>query len=192
MEEVIDEINNKWGWRHAPANNDAGKIVPPTCPEVEVKWSEVKSLSRVRLFATPWTVAYQAPPSMGFSRQECWSGLPFPSPGDLLVPGIKPRSPALRADALPSEPPGKWIQRWRRLKTWNIQFSPWEVGMWSKGQSPKVLEPCLLSISSSSEALLLWFLFLLFPKLLSSFPFLWFISTSSSKILLLLDYSSSQ
>ena len=43
-------------------------------------WSEVKSLSRVRLFATPWTVAYQAPPSMGFSRQEYWSGLPFPSP----------------------------------------------------------------------------------------------------------------
>ena len=48
-----------------------------------VKWSEVKSLSRVLLFATPWTVAHQAPPSMGFSRQEYWSGLPFPSPGDL-------------------------------------------------------------------------------------------------------------
>ena len=68
---------------------------------------KVKSLSRVRLFATPWTVAYKAPPSMGFSRQECWSGLPFPSPGDLSNPGIEPRSPALRADALPSEPPGK-------------------------------------------------------------------------------------
>ena len=68
---------------------------------------KVKSLSCVRLFATPWTVAYQAPPSMGFSRQECWSGLPFPSPGDLPNPGIEPRSPALRADALPSEPPGR-------------------------------------------------------------------------------------
>ena len=67
---------------------------------------KVKSLSRVQLFATPWTVAYQAPPSMGFSRQECWSGLPFPSPGDLPDPGIEPRSPALRADTLPSEPPG--------------------------------------------------------------------------------------
>ena len=65
-----------------------------------------KSLSRVRLFVTPWTVAYQAPPSMGFSRQECWSGLPFPSPGDLRDPGVEPRSPALQADALPSEPPG--------------------------------------------------------------------------------------
>ena len=64
---------------------------------------KVKSLSRVRLFATPWTVAYQAPPSMGFSRQECWSGLLFPSPGDLPDPGIEPRSPALQADALPSE-----------------------------------------------------------------------------------------
>ena len=68
---------------------------------------KVKSLSRVRLFATPWTVAYQAPPSMGFSRQEYWSGLPFPSPGDLPNPGIEPGSPALQADALPSEPPGK-------------------------------------------------------------------------------------
>ena len=56
---------------------------------------------------TPWTVAYQAPPSMGFSRQECWSGLPFPSPGDLPDPGIEPGSPTLQADALPSEPPGK-------------------------------------------------------------------------------------
>ena len=69
--------------------------------------SEVKSLSRLRLFATPWTVVYQAPTSMGFSRQGCWSGLPFPSPGDLLNPGIEPGSPTLQADALPSEPPGK-------------------------------------------------------------------------------------
>ena len=66
-----------------------------------------KSLSRVRLFATPWTVAHQAPPSMGFSRQEYWSGLPFPSPGDLPDPGIEPGSPALQAEALTSEPPGK-------------------------------------------------------------------------------------
>ena len=56
---------------------------------------------------TQWTVAYQAPPSTEFSRQECWSGLPFASPGDLPDPGIEPRSPALQADALPSEPPGK-------------------------------------------------------------------------------------
>ena len=64
-------------------------------------------LSHVRLFATPWTVAHQAPLSMGFSRQEYWSGLPFPSPGDLPNPGIEPRSPALQADTLTSEPPGK-------------------------------------------------------------------------------------
>ena len=69
----------------------------------------VKSLSRVRLFATLWTVAHQAPQSMGFSRQEYWSGLPFPSPGDLSDPGIEPRSPALRADTLTSEPRGKPI-----------------------------------------------------------------------------------
>ena len=67
----------------------------------------MKSLSHVQLFVTPWTVAHQAPPSMGFSRQEYWSGLPFPSPGDLPDPGIESRSPTLQADALTSEPPGK-------------------------------------------------------------------------------------
>ena len=70
---------------------------------------KVESLSRVRLFATPCTVAYQAPPSTGFSRQECWSGLPFPSPGNLPNPGIEPRSPTLQADALPSEPQGSLL-----------------------------------------------------------------------------------
>ena len=64
-------------------------------PGHTLKSSEMKSLSRVRLFVTPWTLAYQAPLSMGFSRQECQSGLPFPSPGDLPNPGIEPRSPAL-------------------------------------------------------------------------------------------------
>ena len=77
--------------------------------KVKVK---VKSFSGVRLFVTPWIVAHQAPPSMGFSRQEYWGGLPLPSPGDLPDPGIEPRSPGLEADALTSEPPGKpeWIQ----------------------------------------------------------------------------------
>ena len=67
----------------------------------------VKSLSRVRLFETLWTIARQAPLSMGFSRQENWSGFPCPPPGDLPDPGIEPRSPALQVDALTSEPPGK-------------------------------------------------------------------------------------
>ena len=73
------------------------------------KWSasESESLSHVRLFATSWTVAYHALPSMGFSSQEYWSGLPFPSPGDLPDPGVEPGSPALQADTLSSEPPGK-------------------------------------------------------------------------------------
>ena len=58
-------------------------------------------------FVTPWTVARQAPLSMGFPRQEYWSGLPFLSPRDLPDTGVKPRSPVLQADSLPSEPPGK-------------------------------------------------------------------------------------
>ena len=69
--------------------------------------SVVQLLSRVQLFATPWTIAYQAPLSMGFSRQEYWSGLPFPSPGDLPDPGIKPASPALACGFFTTEPPGK-------------------------------------------------------------------------------------
>ena len=63
--------------------------------------------SHLHLFATPWTIVLQAPLSMRFSRQEHWNGLPFPSPGDLPDPGIKPKSPALQADSLPSDPPGE-------------------------------------------------------------------------------------
>ena len=93
----------------------------PFCKDVKVK-----SLSRVRLFVTPWTVAYQAPLSMGFSRQEYWSGLPFPSPGEFPDPGIEPGFPALEADALISEPQGKptkWIRvlvsvKFRNLMKW--------------------------------------------------------------------------
>ena len=62
---------------------------------------------KVKVYSDSWTVAHQAPPSMGFSRREYWSGLPFPSPGDLPNPGIEPRSPTLQADALTSDPPGK-------------------------------------------------------------------------------------
>ena len=63
-------------------------------------------LSHVWLFVTPWTVAYQDPSTIGFSRQESWGGLLFPSPGDLPDPGIEPGSPTLQTDSLPSEPPG--------------------------------------------------------------------------------------
>ena len=64
---------------------------------------------------TPWTVTHQAPPSMEFSRQKYWSGLPFLSPGDLPDPGIEPGSPTLQADALPSESPGK-LDRYKGLR----------------------------------------------------------------------------
>ena len=69
-------------------------------------------------YVTPWTVAHQPPLSMDFSRQEYWSGLPFPSPGDLLNPGIEPRSPTLQVDSLPTGLSGKpFIQP---QKEWNI------------------------------------------------------------------------
>ena len=110
-----------------------------------LKW-KVRSLSRVRLFVTPWTVAYQAPLSMGFSSQECWSGLPFPSPEDLPDPGIEPRSPTLQADALPSEPPGKPKGSWKILLSFlGILTAPYlrstflmaDVCGWSNRQAHK-------------------------------------------------------
>ena len=72
-----------------------------------MSYNFVVSAKSLQSCPTLWTVAHHPPLSMGFSRQECWSGLPFPSPGDLPDPRIEPGSPALQADALPSEPPGK-------------------------------------------------------------------------------------
>ena len=76
------------------------------CTDVIIFFEE-KVLNHVRLFATPWAVACQAPQSMGFSKQGYWGGLPFASPGDLPIPDIEPGSPALQEDSLPSEPQGK-------------------------------------------------------------------------------------
>ena len=77
---------------------------------------KVKSLSRVQLFTIPWTVACQAPLSMGFSSPEYWNGLPLPSPGDFPYPGIEPGSPALQTEALLSELPGKPISKLSKSK----------------------------------------------------------------------------
>ena len=84
-------------WSHGP---QPAKLLQGEC-------IHAKLLSCVQLFVTLWTVAHQAPLSMGFSRQEYWIGLPCPSPGDLPDSGIELGSPALQADFLPSEPPGK-------------------------------------------------------------------------------------
>ena len=73
------------------------------------QFSSVQSLSRVQLFMTWWTTTHQVPLSVEFSRQEYWSGLPFPSPGNLPDPGIRLRYASLQADSLLSEPPGKLI-----------------------------------------------------------------------------------
>ena len=83
-------------------SSGGGGLVAKLCPTLE----------------TPWTVACRAPLSMGFSRQEYWSGLPFPSPGDLPNPGIEPRFPALQADSLPTELWGKPF-----LSSRNSQFA---------------------------------------------------------------------
>ena len=101
--------------------------VQQLCPDDSlISKVKAKSLSCVRLFVPPWTVAYQAPLSMRFSRQEYWSGFPLPSPGDLPYPGIEPRSPALYADALPSEPPGKSLFL-KFLAKRGLDSSPWST-----------------------------------------------------------------
>ena len=93
QEEPSEGLSNPYNWKWRDQDPSPGKKV------------KVKSLSHVQLFTTPWAVAYQTSPSMEFSRHEYRNGLPFPSPGDLINPGIEPGSPALQADALPSEPP---------------------------------------------------------------------------------------
>ena len=118
----------------------------------KVKESEVAQL-RPTLLDPMDCVAYQAPPSLGFSRQEYWSGLLFPSPGDLPDPGIKPRSPALQADALPSELPGNWTRWSLKAELWiklkkklRIFFFFW--GQWKKQGCSVKSQPWQLSCGS--------------------------------------------
>ena len=82
--------------------------------------AHAQSLSRIRLFATPWTVAQHAPLSMGFPRQAYWSGLPFPPPADLPNPGIEPASPALVGRFFNTEPPGKARAKTRDVAKYRI------------------------------------------------------------------------
>ena len=85
-----------------------------------------ESLSRVRLFVTPWTVARQAPLFMEFSKEEDWSGWPFPSPEDLPNPGMEPGSPALRAASSPAEPPRKLVVKDPPANAGDIKDMGWE------------------------------------------------------------------
>ena len=87
--------------------------------------------SCVQLCVTPWTVAHPVLLSMGFSRQEYWSGLPCPLPGDLPNPGIEPRSPVLQVDSLPAEPPGKPSVNKGQMKNSLLNFGDWKsMIMW--------------------------------------------------------------
>ena len=102
---------------------------------------EVLSHCCVQFFATPWTVVQQTVLSMEFSRQEYWSGLPCPSPGDLLDPGVEPGSPTLQADSSPSEPLGKPLTTWR--STWKYKAvggGEWEIEIRSQGSTGLVTD----------------------------------------------------
>ena len=107
---------------------------------------KVKLLSHVRLFATLWTVACKTPPSMGFSRQEYWSGFPFPSPGDLLNPGIQLGSPALPTDSLPSGPP-----RNPRVDQCGRTNCKLESGLWGQGSREVVVFDDLLNKQTTTQ-----------------------------------------
>ena len=93
-------------------------------PSVPTGTGSRTSVNPCSVFATPWTVASQALLSMEVSRQEYWSGLPFPSPGDLPNTGIKSRSPALQVDSLPSQQPGKFTAGpWQMPESEHAQVS---------------------------------------------------------------------
>ena len=115
----------------------------------------MKSLSRVRLFVTPRAVAYQASLSMGFSRQEYWSGLPFPPLGDLPDPGIEPGSPALEADALTSEPhqdcPGCSVGKESACSAGDLSSIP-GLGRYPGEGNGKPLQYCCLENPMDREA----------------------------------------
>ena len=115
-----------------------GILVPWPRTELGPLVVTVLSLSHIQLFATPWTVMCQAPLSMEFSRQECWSGLPFPSPGYLPDPGIKPASSALAGGFFTTEPPGKLTMNFKRLNMRNFIY------LWSKWQifREKIIDIC--------------------------------------------------
>ena len=110
MQKTIGESQKCW-FLAQQTHNLSPQMGPESCSEIKavpvspryslklLPRTKMKSLSRVWLFVTPWIVAYQAPPSLEFSRQEYWSGLPFPFPGDLPNPGIEPGSSTLQADA---------------------------------------------------------------------------------------------
>ena len=136
--------------KESPCQRDiwGGKFCSPTLPAVGSQmllYAEDKERQKWkwkwRLFATPWTLAYEVPPSMGFSRPEYWSGVPLPSPGNLPDPGIEAGSPALQADTLSSEPPGTEHSRLVRGK-FNKQGNlliRLVLGHWKMSGSPSPL-----------------------------------------------------
>ena len=109
---VLARLRRSWNTCILLVGIQNGEARQKTVQSRSSRWS----LSHVQLFATQWTVTCQAPLSMGFSRQEYWSGLPFPSPEDFPNPGIEPGSPALQADSLPFEPQGspKNVQKFQK------------------------------------------------------------------------------
>ena len=134
--------------------------------------SVLSCFSRVLPFVTPWTLVHQAPLSMGFSRQEYWSGLPFPSPGDRPHPRIKPGSPALQAESwLSSEPPGTTVLKCKMVRGWRC-----------KDCRRGGLEKCSQLVHSPQPLCYTSFLPSFFPSL-SSFILLWESFLSSVEVL---------
>ena len=111
-------------------------------------WHE--TLSSAWLFATPWTVACEAPLSMKFFSQEYWNGLPFPSPGDLPNPGMKPGFPALQADSSPSEPPGRPVKLSILILIFSSSGLSQAIVLSRRKHNPNTLLECLMTMSMLS------------------------------------------
>ena len=138
QEATVRTRHRTMDWFQIGKGECQGCKLSPCLFNLHAEWKKVKVkvklLSHARLFATPWTVAHQAPLSIGFSRQEFWSGLPFPSPGDLPHPETESVSPAWQADSLPLSHQGSRVCRLHHAKRWAGRSTSWNQDCWEKYQ----------------------------------------------------------
>ena len=130
--------------------------------------THVSLVSRVWLFEAPWTIACQAPLSVEFSRQEYWSGLPFPNPGDLPDPGMEPGSPALQADSLPSV--SQSVQSLSRVQLFVTPWTAARQASLSITNSRSLPKPMSIELVMPSSHLILCRPLILLPSLPSETP----------------------
>ena len=153
LKRLLQDVLSSFGtslavyWLRFCAANAGGEVlISGWGPEIHMLCVLMLAAQPHPALCEPMTAAYRAPLSMGFLRQEYWSGWPSPSPGDLPNPGIEPWSPILQADSLPSEPPGNWAVQPKRLKInkgthfWCTQQHEWISKAGAEGKNSNAKE----------------------------------------------------